>query len=268
MTWGAVVLLAAALVAAAVVARLKYRQLWREIFRLRQQCDDLHTQLASARKEIALLQIGQTRLPPRMPSQNGEDLLLWEFFDRKRTGFYVDVGAYDGVGFSNTYFFEAIGWTGVLVEAGPELYERCLAARPNSTVVHAAAGARNGSVAFTMADGQNGVATLSSMVPDRARIAREGGRERIVEVPLRTLDDILSDVSGPVDFVSIDVEGAELDVLQGFNLDRFRPRMLVIEDNSGGADTRVSTHLAARGYKPSFHVEQNVFYTRDVKESP
>lgn len=256
-------LLVAVLAAAAIVVRGKYRQLWSEIFRLRQQYDSLHPQLVGARKEIALLQIGETRLPPHMPSQNGEDLLLWDLFDRKRTGFYVDVGAYDGVGFSNTYFFEAIGWTGVLVEAAPELYERCLAARPNSTVVHAAAGARNGSVAFTVADGKNGVATLSSMVPDRARIAREGGHERIVEVPLKKLDDILVGVTEPVDFVSIDVEGAELEVLQGFDLDRFRPRILIIEDNSGGADARVSAYVAARGYRPSFHVEQNVFYTRD-----
>jgi FkbM family methyltransferase len=260
--WTAMALLAIAFAIAAVVIRRKHRQTWTEIFRLRQQLDALHAQLVGARKDVALLHAGETRLPPRMPSQNGEDLLLWEFFDRKRTGFFVDVGAYDGVGFSNSYFFESIGWTGVLIEAAPELFAQCVAARPNSVVVHAAAGASNGSVAFTVAEGENGVATLSSMAPDHARIAREGGRERRIEVPLKRLDDILAGVIEQIDFISIDVEGTELDVLQGFDLDRFRPHLLVIEDNSGGADARVGAHLAAHGYKRSFQVEQNVFYTR------
>src|SRR6185436_1324363 len=118
---------------------------------------DLQTQLVAARKETVLQSAGTTRLPPLMPSQNGEDVLLWEFFERTRKGFYVDVGAYDGVGFSNTYFFEAIGWTGVLVEAAPELFARCVAARPYSVVVHAAAGAHNGFATFAVVDGEQGV---------------------------------------------------------------------------------------------------------------
>lgn len=257
-------LVIAILIALAVILRLKHRETWTEIFRLRAQFDALERQLVAARKEVALLQTaGDMRLPPRMPSQNGEDLALWELFEKKRTGFYVDVGAYDGVGFSNTYFFEAIGWRGVLIEAAPELYARCAAARPHSTVVHAAAGSRNGTAPFTIVDGAGGVDTLSSSMPDHERIAREGGQSRVVDVPLRTLDDILADVHEPIDFVSIDVEGSELDVLQGFDLDRFRPRILVIEENSADAGVRIREHLAGRGYAPAFQVEQNVFYTRD-----
>ena len=251
---------AAALVLFAIVVLRKHRQTWSEIFRLRAAIDDLHAQLVAARKESALLSAGTTRLPPLMPSQNGEDLWLWDFFGRKRDGFFVDAGAYDGVGFSNSYFFEAIGWSGVLVEAAPELHAECVAARPHSTVVHAAVGAANGSIAFTVVDGAQGVATLSSATPDTERIAREGGSTRVVDVPMRTLDDILRGVDRPIDFVSIDVEGAELDALRGFDLERFHPRILVIEENTHEAGARVREYLAARGYAPVHQIEQNVFY--------
>ncbi len=106
------------------------------------------------------------------------------------------------------------------------------------------------------------MATLSSATPDRERIAREGGRTRVVDVPLRTLDDILGELATPIDFVSIDVEGAELDVLNGFDLARFQPRMLVIEQNTAEAGARIREHLAARGYAPVHQIEQNVFYAR------
>ena len=55
---------------------------------------------------------------------------------------------------------------------------------------------------------------------------------------------------------------SEIAVLEGFDLQRFGPRVVVIEDNSGGADRRVADHLAARGYVEKLRVEQNAFYTR------
>jgi len=264
-----VLALAIAIAIIAFLARTRHRQTWNEIFRLRREIEELRDQVNVARKESAMASIrDETRLPLAMPSQNGEDLLLWNFFGRKRSGFYVEVGAYDGVGFSNSYFFEAIGWHGVLVEAVPELYRSAAAARPNSRVVHAAAGDYDGTIRITIAEGEHGVATLSSATPDRARIAREGGRTREAEVPLRTLNGILDDVREPIDFVSIDVEGTELSVLRGFDLTRFAPRMLVIEDNSGGVDRGVNDYLAQCGYAERFRIEQNAFFMRrdDARE--
>jgi FkbM family methyltransferase len=259
----AIVLLAGAFALLALLARQKHRQTWTEIFRLRSEIDSVRGEVVGARKEAALASFrGAMRLPPRMPSQNGEDLLLLNFFRRKGTGFYVDVGAYDGVGFSNTYFFEAIGWRGVLVEAAPHLHAEAAVSRPHSRVVHAAAGSHSGAIRFTVAEGEGGVGTLSSAMPDLARIAREGGRTHEIEVPVMTLDSILEGIAEPIDFVSIDVESSELDVLEGFDLQRFAPRVLVIEDNSSGADRRVNDYLAARGYVERFRVEQNAFYTR------
>jgi FkbM family methyltransferase len=252
-----------ALVLVVVLARVGHRRVWREVFRLRADLRDLGSELVAARKEGVLATVAPgSRLPLMMPSQNGEDVVLWHFFDRKRTGFYVEVGAYDGVGFSNTYFFEAVGWDGVLVEAVPSLHQAAVRSRPNSRVVHAAAGKQAGTVRLTVVEGDGGVATLSSATPDRQRILREGGRMREVDVPLVSLDSLLEDVRQPIDFVSIDVEGLELAVLEGFDLERFAPRVLVVEDNAQGADPRVPEYLGRHGYVERFRLEQNAFYTR------
>ena len=265
----AVFLLFVSVAALVSLVQRKHRQTWAEIFRLRREIESVRREVIVARKEAAIAAVrDEPRLPLRMPSQNGEELLLWNFFGRKRSGVYVEIGAYDGVAFSNSYFFEAVGWHGVLVEASPDLAATAAAARPHSRVVQAAAGSRAGTIRFTVAEGDGGVDTLSSATPDLERIAREGGQTSEIEVPVRTLDDILGDLGEPIDFVSLDVEGGELAALEGFDLQRFAPRVLVIEDNSGGTDRRVAEHLAARGYVERARVEQNAFYTRHDDERP
>jgi hypothetical protein len=127
--------LAGVILALSYVMRRKHRETWTEIFRLRGTIESLQRQFVASRKEIVLMATsGCMRLPPLMPSQNGDDVVVWDLFERRREGFYIDVGAYDGVGFSTTYFFEAIGWSGVVIEAIPELYTRCAASRAQSSM--------------------------------------------------------------------------------------------------------------------------------------
>ncbi len=107
------------------------RWLWSEIDNVRRQQEETQRQLVAARKQIVLNTVGgDLRLPTIMPSQNGEDVLIHKFFDGRRTGIYVEVGAYDGVGFSNTYFLDALGWEGILVEPAPDQAEACRKSRP------------------------------------------------------------------------------------------------------------------------------------------
>lgn len=87
--------------------------------------------------------VGRGAAPPvRFLAQHGEDAFLWELFEGRLGGYYVEAGAYDGVTISATYALEAAGWTGLLVEPMPSRYEACRAARPGSRVVRAAVGAR------------------------------------------------------------------------------------------------------------------------------
>ena len=211
-------------------------------------------------------------------AQFGEDRVLWRVFRGRPTGFFIEVGAYDGVTLSNTYFLEQMGWSGMLVEPIRELCQRAANVRPRSRVVQAACSKRGstGTATFTVA--QN-VAVLSFLHADEdhiARCKREGATLVEIEVPVRSLDDILlSERSGAIgrvgpwqpdrgwciDVVSIDTEGCELDVLDGFTLERFKPRVLVIENDRPSGST-IEPYLTDRGYR-KFHRQQiNDFYIR------
>ena len=88
------------------------------------------------------------------------------------------------------------------------------------------------------------------MTSDRDRWIRElGGSVREIVVPTVTLDRLLTEVNFPrIDFITIDVEGHELDVLRGFSLTKHKPRIVIIEDNSAGGDSEVTRYLAGQGF--------------------
>ena len=204
-------------------------------------------------------------------SQQGEDRLLVEFFNHKRTGFFVDVGAYDGVYLSNSYTFEKMGWTGVCVEACREYYELCVANRPRSKCYHAVCLDREcAQVKFRAERG----GLFSGVNTDEAH-ANFCYREnhihfdgfRTVELPATTLDMLLSGYGGEIDLVSIDVEGAELAVLKGFNLDRFKPRVLLIEANTFAHRIQLDTYLSDHGYRLARSKVVNHFYVRSEEDA-
>ncbi|MFH1109663.1 MAG: FkbM family methyltransferase [Planctomycetota bacterium] len=211
-------------------------------------------------------------------AQFGEDRILWQVFRRRVRGYFVEVGAYDGVTLSNTYFLEQLGWHGLLVEPILPLCDRAAQSRPRSRVIHGACGKRgsHGTTQFTVA--QN-VPVLSFLQADQDHIdrcVREGAELVQIEVPFTTLDDILLQerrspgfLGGPwqpnggwsIDVVSIDTEGCELDVLDGFNLERFRPRVLVIENDRPSGEV-IEPYLHGRGYRKFHRQKINDFYVR------
>jgi FkbM family methyltransferase len=94
-------------------------------------------------------------------------------------------------------------------------------------------------------------------------IEKAGAQLQKITVPLSSMDVELTKAGfGRVDFAVIDVEGGELELLKGFELRRWKPRVLVVEDNSLGADTRVTEHLAGVGYDPVMWVGANRVYVR------
>ena len=242
------------------------RWLWSEIDKFRGQQEETQRQLVAARKQIVLNALGgDLRLPRMMPSQNGEDVLIHKFFGGRRTGLYVEVGAYNGVGFSNTYFLDALGWEGILVEPAPDQAEACRRSRPHSRVVQAACGRGGGRTRFKVVKGGAGMGTLSYMGDDpkhERRIALEGGTIEEVDVPCKTLDEIVGEPISKIDLLSVDVEGAELQVLESGNLKALSPELIVLEDNTGGVDRRVEDLLVAAGYRKDFIWTHNVFYVK------
>jgi FkbM family methyltransferase len=163
-------------------------------------------------------------------SQNGEDVVLWRALQLVDRGRYVDVGANDPVRYSLSMAFYERGWSGITVEPDPEFARMQRAERPRDMQVEVAASNTDGdTVAFFVVDG-TGLSTLDS---DLARLHAESGYEtHEVTVQTRTLDTLMSRAGWEgkdIHFVSIDTEGSEPAVLQGIDLRKWRPWVLVVE---------------------------------------
>lgn len=195
------------------------------------------------------------RFPVEFRAQYGEDMFLWELFDGKCDGFFIEVGAFDGYNFAVTYAFEAVGWNGLLIEPLPERCEQCRARRPFSRVVNAALSKRgsSGTAAFESSIDEHG-GMLSHlqrahdpMITPEYTVAQSPSSGTI-QVPLTTMDSVLGDHRGPIDIAVLDVEGAEPSLLDGFDLARWRPRALLIEDNTRGSYPALDAALAGKPY--------------------
>jgi FkbM family methyltransferase len=161
-------------------------------------------------------------------SQNYEDVILDRAFGSKATGFYVDVGAASPNEATVTRHFYELGWHGINIEPIPEWAAELSANRPRDLNLAVAAGATHGTFTLYRVVDDPSLSTLSAEV---ARDHESEGREiAATEVSVLTLDEILADAGGgEIDFLKIDVEGAERDVLLGIDLDRTRPRVIVVE---------------------------------------
>lgn len=258
-------------VAGVFYTRHKFRLLWSKQDEWQRKYDLQQQQLIELKKAITLKEIESLRLPAKMPSQHGEDVLLGQFFDFKASGFFVEVGAFDGVELSNSYFFEALGWEGILIEPNPNYFKQYAEKRPYSRHINAAVlGGDQDKAQLTMVADAPALSYSETSVAHRSRVEKVAGNLEVINVDCVKLSDVLKDYSGDIDFISIDVEGAELSVLQTLDFDQHRPAVFVIEDNSAGKDSSVSDFLGSKGYEKRFLLGCNDFYlakddTRELK---
>jgi FkbM family methyltransferase len=185
----------------------------------------------------------------RFYSQHGEDEILWDFFRDQSQGVCVEVGGFDGETFSNTLAFEEHGWRAIIVEPMPHFAKKIRARRPQATLFACAAGAAPGEARLVIAHGVEALSTTTAEPAHLERIRKMGGATEEVTVAVRTLDDLLAEAGvARVDFITIDVEGGEMNVLAGFDLQRWRPRMVILENGEGKKCPRLHDEMLRRGY--------------------
>jgi FkbM family methyltransferase len=219
----------------------------------------------AAKATAALAAIGRApRRPVEFRSQCGEDAILWELLQTQLDGFYIEVGAFNGLDLSPSYAFDCVGWNGLLVEAIPDRARQCAINRPDARVVHAALGPRGstGTTSFTVTTDQfGGMLSHLSSTSGHASSSAVAAQQQVC-VPYTTMDDLLEGNRHDIDFAIIDVEGAEVPLLEGFDLRRHRPRLLLIEDERDKQKTPVESYMANQSYAQLGWIEFNRIYAR------
>jgi FkbM family methyltransferase len=165
-----------------------------------------------------------------------------EYFASEPPGFFVEVGASDPVVYSQTNALEQRGWTGVLVEPLPERAQLLRARRKAKVfeLVCSSPDDEGKQLQFYV----SGI--YSSLRP--GLVTANASLKDVITVRATTLDHILREANAPtpIDFVSIDVEGHEIAVLDGFDLAYWRPRLLMVEDLA--MDLKLHRYIESRGY--------------------
>jgi FkbM family methyltransferase len=162
-------------------------------------------------------------------AQNGEDVLLRRCFD-ERPGFYINIGAnHPTVGSATRHFFD-LGWRGIDVEPLPGLNRMLREARPGNIVLEMAVSDREGEMRLHRAIGISGLSTFSDEAAAQHRARGVKFDEITVHVTtLAKLCEAHCDPAVPIEFLQIDVECHEKQVLAGADFSRWRPKVVVIE---------------------------------------
>jgi len=177
-------------------------------------------------------------------SQYQEDKYLSEILQKEK-GICIEIGGFYGITGSTTYYFEKMGWDCIIVEPIPELYNKIIENR-KCTLLNVAVSDKNGETSFFIAEG---VEMLSSLSPDKSRIEYEKGKISEIKVKSKTLDSILEELGiSKIDFISIDLEGHEMSVLKGFSVQKYNPRIMILENNDFGRNTEIKDYLKALGF--------------------
>jgi FkbM family methyltransferase len=197
----------------------------------------------------------------RVPPDHEMRLIAAFFGDRK--GYFVEVGANEPRERSQTWHLEQAGWTGVLVEPQPALAGKLRAHRTAKVFAVACSSPEFAGRTLPL----HVAGPLSAL--DRDRMAPGASPETVIDVPVKTLDSVLEDAGAPkiFDFLSIDVEGHEIEVLRGFDIARWYPRLILLEDHV--ADLSKHRYLKSAGYRIIRRYENNGWYVpRDAADKP
>lgn len=198
----------------------------------------------------AFLQAAMARLAVSR-SQIFQDVFVLHVLGTARPGFFVDFGATDGVFLSNSHLLEsAHGWRGICAEPARNWHAALRANRPAALIDTRCVWTETGrEITFRETDAKE-LSTIDSFAGSDAN-ARQRSGARTYAVTTVSLDDLLAEhrAPAPFDYLSIDTEGSEYDILRAFDLRRYMPRVITVEHNFTPRRRDIHALLTAAGYR-------------------
>ena len=198
-----------------------------------------------------------------------------KYFDNKTSGYFVEIGAYDGYSWSNTWGLAEAGWKGIYVEPVHEHAEKCRERHKCNRVItiECAISDTEGQVKLWLDPKTNVSATIDEETVAVSPWEFRYNPGKYILVPSMTLDKLLSVYIVPsgFDLLVIDVEGAELHVLDGFDWHKWLPKMIIIEDHLGQVNSKafhadaITKWFEATDYKCLQHDGLNSIYVLELK---
>lgn len=185
-------------------------------------------------------------------SQHADDFIAWQLLGKPNGGMVVEVGAFDGIHLSNSFSLEQMGWDSICIEPNPKTFEWLEQQRPSAVNINKAIVSTPDIKEVDFYMEETGV--LSGCAYDESDVKKrhenrglEYQSPKTVKVKASTLDEILTENKvepGQISIVSIDVEGFEMEVLSGFDLNRFRPKLFIIEANNEEERSRILSYFS------------------------
>ena len=183
-------------------------------------------------------------------SQGGQDIYVKRILKEKRDGYFVEIGANNGITMSNTYLLEKnYGWKGICLEATPYRINELTNNRPNSICINAAVFSEsNLELDFTTT-----VIDILNVITEYAEIALDFLNQSgiIIKVNTKTLTDILNENNAPevIDYLSIDTNGSDYKVLEGIDFIKYKFKIITIKNSLiPEKQNRIKEILTLNGY--------------------
>jgi FkbM family methyltransferase len=208
-------------------------------------------------------------------SQAGEDLQIAQLLGRTEDVHYLDVGCLWPVVHSNSFLFYGHGGHGLCIDPNPEVADSYRSERPRDVFLNAAIGSTPGERTYYMFENP----VFNTFSEERAALVQRRGKRRPgralvdqVQVEIITLDEAIAQTGfaercdGRLDFLSVDVEGMEAEVVGGFSFDALRPRLVVCEqirrrrDAPPPEETEVAAVLAEHDYWIAGYTGHDIYF--------
>lgn len=201
-------------------------------------------------------------------SQEGEDMILKRIFEGKQQGFYIDVGAHHPQRFSNTHYFYQRGWNGINIEPNPDAVSVFQRLRRRDTNVQCGVGEKEGTIVYYKFNEPALNTFDETVVEDRLKNTPYKLIDKIA-VPVLRLAHLLEKempAGQQIDFMSVDVEGLDLNVLRSNDWQKYRPYIVLAEaldlslEQIGGNE--LARFMKSQGYV-IFGKTYNTLFFRD-----